>query len=54
VRYACDGGLAVQVACPDGQVFDASKNPDNDPNKSFCSAPEAAQHNDCSGIALSK
>lgn len=53
VRYACDGGLATQVNCPEGQVFDPARNPDSDPGKPFCSKPEEARsHNDCGGIAL--
>lgn len=54
VRYVCSGGLATQVACPDGQVFDSAKNPDDDPSKGYCSLPAQAQRYDCSGIALIK
>lgn len=54
VHYQCSHGLAAEVKCPDGQVFDAAKNPDGDPGKSYCAAPEAASHLDCSGLALHK
>lgn len=55
VRYSCDGGLAEQIGCPDGQVFDASKNRGNDPAKSYCSAPaDLGTPNDCGGIAPGK
>jgi len=55
VRYSCAGGLAEQVSCPEGQVFDASKNRGDDPAKSYCSAPEQlGAANDCGGIAIGK
>jgi hypothetical protein len=55
VRYSCAGGLAEQVSCPEGQVFDASKNRGDDPAKSYCSAPEQlGTPNDCGGIAVGK
>jgi len=54
VHYQCSRGLAAEVRCPDGQVFDASKNPDDDPAKSYCVVPEQASHVDCSGLALHK
>ncbi len=52
VRYSCSRGAASQVNCPDGQVFDARKNADDDPALSYCSAPEKASRVDCSGLAL--
>ena len=54
VYYSCDRGLAAQVACPPGQVFDEAKNRDGDPGKSYCATPEAASHVDCGGLALKK
>jgi hypothetical protein len=54
VHYQCAHHLAAEVKCPDGQVFDASKNPDGDPARSYCAAPESASHVDCSGLALHK
>ena len=54
VHYQCSRGLAAEVKCPDGQVFDASRNPDDDPAKSYCVAPDQASHVDCSGLALHK
>src|SRR5882757_349657 len=52
VRYSCSRGAATQVNCPDGQVFDAHKNGDDDPALSYCSVPEKASRVDCSGLAL--
>jgi hypothetical protein len=54
VHYQCSRGLAAEVKCPEGQVFDASKNPDDDPAQSACVVPEQASHVDCSGLALHK
>lgn len=54
VRYSCRKGLAAEQRCPDGQVFDASKNPDDNPTLSYCSVPESVKHVDCSGIGLVK
>jgi len=52
MHYSCKKGLASQVACPTGQVFDAAKNPNDDPSISYCSAPETVTHLDCSGVNL--
>ncbi len=52
VRYSCKRGMASQVTCPEGQVFDPSKNPDDNPTLSYCSAPETMKHVDCSGVRL--
>ena len=54
VRYQCKRGMASQVSCPTGQVFDANKNPDDNPAQSYCSAPEEVKHVDCSGVSLVK
>jgi hypothetical protein len=54
VHYQCSRHLAAEVKCPEGEVFDLSKNPDGDSGKSACVAPEAASHVDCSGLALHK
>jgi len=54
MRYSCKRGIASQVACPSGQVFDAAKNPDDKAGLSYCSAPEAMSHLDCTGISLVK
>lgn len=54
VHYQCSRHLAAEVKCPDGQVFDASRNPDDEPGKSYCAAPDAVSHVDCSGVALHK
>jgi hypothetical protein len=54
VRYACDGGAASQVNCPSGQVFDPAKNPDDNPAKAYCGAPQSVDHVDCSGIGMVK
>ena len=54
VYYSCSSGIASQVDCPSGQVFDATKNPDDDPAKSYCAAPQSAAHVDCSELAVKK
>ncbi len=54
VHYQCSRHLAAEVKCPDGQVFEASTNSDDDPAKSYCVAPEQASHFDCSGLGLHK
>ncbi len=54
VHYQCSHHLAAEVKCPDGQVFDASANPDDNPAKSYCAAPDQASHFDCNGLALHK
>jgi len=52
VRYSCKRGLAYQVTCPAGEVFDADKNPDNNPALSYCSAPESTKHVDCGSLSM--
>jgi len=54
VRYSCKRWMASQVSCPDGQVFDPTKNPDDNPALSYCSAPESVKHVDCTGVGLVK
>ncbi len=48
VRYSCKRGMASQVNCPDGQVFNEDANPSDNSSVSYCSAPVA--NTDCRGI----
>ncbi len=54
MHYACKKGIATQVACPDGEVFDADKNPSDSPALSYCSAPAKDSSVDCDSIRLVK
>ena len=54
VRYSCKKGLASQVSCPTGEVFDEAKNPDDNPALSYCSAPASVKQVDCGSISLVK
>lgn len=50
VYYSCKGYAEAQVKCPDGEVFDPNKNPNDDPAKSYCGAPASVADLDCSGL----
>ena len=50
VYYSCKGYMASQVKCPEGEVFDPEKNPNDDPGKSYCSAPASVAQLDCGGL----
>jgi hypothetical protein len=50
VYYSCRRHTEAEVKCPEGQVFDADKNPSDDPGKSYCSAPESVASLDCGGV----
>jgi len=54
VYYRCKHNVATEQKCPDGQVFDASKNPDDVPGKAYCSAPQSVAHVDCNSLAFQK
>ena len=46
--YRCEHQRVAETNCPDGQVFDSSAND----GKSYCAAPSAVAHYDCSDLAL--
>lgn len=54
VYYRCSKNIATQVNCPDGQVYDDTKNPYDEAGKSYCGVPATVPHFDCGGLALQK
>jgi hypothetical protein len=54
VYYRCDKGGEAQVKCPEGQVFDPDKNPNDVAGRAYCGAPESVAHVDCSEVKLKR
>jgi hypothetical protein len=54
MHYSCKRGIATQVSCPEGQVFDSDKNPNDNPAMSYCSVPAKDSSVDCDSIHMVK
>jgi hypothetical protein len=54
VYYRCSHGTEAQMKCPEGEVFDPNKNPNDVEGRDYCGVPQSVANADCSDVKMVK